>query len=330
MTISEATFDDEAELERWTFANSRTFFGDSILVPKFRITTPSGKHGIPDGFVFNFVQRSWWVVECELLAHGVWPHIAEQITRFVVAIRNPNTLRQVRDKLFEEILTRGHAEAIARDLETDSHRLLQQIELFLEGVRPSLAMFIDDTNQDLTDFCNALDISAAIYRVRKIVVNGRTDYYSPDRNLPAVTTEPAENPQEGASTFEVVEQLGGGEVFGGRNKLYRLQDERVVKIKYSKLYERHQAFWYGINPSSYEQAKAAGCTHLVLVMGTYGFVVLPIETVDDFLETAYVTKNPDDTIRHYHVHVTPPPEVILKGYGNGPDVDVAHIFQAFD
>src|SRR5262245_60574695 len=105
MPISEAEFDNEQELQSWVFGNSSTFFGACSLLRGFRITTPTGKSGVPDGFAFNFTQRRWWVVECELLSHGVWPHIAEQITRFVVAVRNPSTLRQVRDKVFDTLVS---------------------------------------------------------------------------------------------------------------------------------------------------------------------------------------------------------------------------------
>jgi hypothetical protein len=59
VSIADAAFDTEDELQQWAFANWRTFFGNSILLPGIRITTSAGKHGTPDGFVFNFEQRSW-------------------------------------------------------------------------------------------------------------------------------------------------------------------------------------------------------------------------------------------------------------------------------
>jgi hypothetical protein len=121
MTIEDASFDNEAELERWAFNNAQIFFGPSLILPGFRITTPSGKHAVPDGLTFNFSQRAWWIVECELLAHGVWPHIAEQVTRFVVAAHNANTLRQIRDKLFDSILESRQQGSIAAALGTDLH-----------------------------------------------------------------------------------------------------------------------------------------------------------------------------------------------------------------
>lgn len=330
MAISEAAYDSEAELQKWAFQNCKTFFGDCLLLSSFRITTPSGKHGIPDGFVFNFVKRSWWIVECELLAHGVWPHIAEQITRFVVAARNPMTLRQIRDKLFEKILEDNRHAEIAAALKIEPTRLLQQIELFIEGVSPSLAIFIDDTAQDLVDFCDALDLPTEIYRVKKFIVNGAPEFYSPDKNLPAIVFEPEAQRQQGSVVFDVVEELGGGEVVSSRNNCFRLKDGKVIKVQYSKFYDRHNVYWYGINPNSLEKAIGFGCTDFVFIMGDEGFVMLPLSTLSKYTETAYTTENQDGTIRHYHVHITRPPDVVLKGYGNAPDMDIKEYFQTFD
>ena len=64
-------------------------------------------------------------------------------------------------------------------------------------------------------------------------------------------------------------------------------------------------------------------------MGEEGFVVLPLSEIDKYIHTAYVTKNADGTVRHYHVHITPPPDVALKGNENAPDQDVSEWFQTF-
>ncbi len=327
MAIAEADFDREQELENWTFDNISTFFGDCILLSRFRITTPSGKHGIPDGVAFNFSTRQWWIIECELLAHGVWPHIAEQITRYVVASGNESTKRQIRDKLFEEIQEKGIQEKVVQELNTDSSRLLQQLEMFVEGVKPSLAVFIDDTSQDLNDFCDALNVSTEIYRVKKLMVNGSAEYYSPDHNAPAIVTVPEQSSPSGSSIFDVIEQLGGGDLISPRLKCYRLSDGRVVKVQYSKFYDSHQAYWCGINPSSYERAKDAGCTDHLFIMGQDGFVVIPFTVVDEYINTAYITKNSDGSIRHYHVHLSPPPNVTMKEYSKTEDIDVSELFQ---
>jgi hypothetical protein len=329
MAITDATFDNEQELQTWAFANGSTFFGDSLLLPGFRITTPSGKHGVPDGFAFNLAERSWWLVECELLGHGVWPHIAEQITRFVVAAHNSSTLRQVRDKLFETIIEKHQQEAVARLLQTDTCRLLQQLELFVEGVSPSLAIFIDNTNQDLIDCCDALDIPTQIYRVKKFIVNGRPEYYSPDKNMPIVAFDNEAIRQQGSAVFDAIEQLGGGEVVSSRNKCYRLHDGRIVKAQYSKFHDTKRAFWYGINPVAYQQVKSLGCTHFLFIIGDEGFVLLPLDIVDSYLQTANTSTYQDGSVRHYHVYISPAPNTALVGNPSGAAVDVSPYFQAF-
>jgi hypothetical protein len=327
MPITDAAFDAEKELELWVYENIKTFFGPCILLPAFRITTPSGKHGIPDGFVFNFTQRSWWIVECELLQHGVWPHIAEQLTRFVVAGQNQETLRKVRDRLFEEILSKQLQDQIAMLLDTDSTRLLQKLELFVESVPPSLAVFIDDTNKDLNDFCDALDVPTEIYRVKKFIVNGMaTEYYSPDKSVPIKVTAPAETAGASSTIFDAIERLGGGDVVNRRLNVYKLSDGRIAKVQYSKFHEQHQTYWFGISPRPYESAKELGCSILVFVLGEEGFVVVSTSDVDRYLESAYQSKNPDGTIRHFHMYISPAPDVTIRAFTTGEDIDVRDSF----
>jgi hypothetical protein len=208
MAIVEADFDSEKELERWVKNEFSTFLPASVLLDGFLASTPAGKKGVPDGFAFDFDGRQWSVIECELLKHGVWPHIAEQLTRFVVAMKNSATLRIVRDRLFEHIMDSGTAAEVAKQLDCVPERLLQEIELFVEGIRPQFVVFIDTINKDLQDMAAALDAPTLVFRVQKFLVDGRPEYHSPDRNLPTIATEPEEAPGGGATEYDVVEILG--------------------------------------------------------------------------------------------------------------------------
>lgn len=76
MPIVDGEFDNEAELQRWVKANVSVFLQDCLFLDGFRITTTAGKGGVPDGFALNFKSREWYIIESELLSHGVWPHIA--------------------------------------------------------------------------------------------------------------------------------------------------------------------------------------------------------------------------------------------------------------
>lgn len=306
MAIVEVDFDGEAELQAWVRKEFCSFLPATIVLDGARVTTPAGKGGVPDGFAFDFQGRSWYVIENELLHHGVWPHIAEQIVRFVVAMKNPETLRRIRDKLFEHIMKDGGAARIAKELDTIPERLLQQIELFIEGIRPQFVIFIDRTNRDLEDMAHALDAPTSIFRVQKFMVDGKPQYHSPDRNVPIIESEPEE--QTGtASDFEVVEILGGGELLTDsprRFRCYRLTTGEVIHIKRSKFHERDNYYWYGITPSALKNFDECNVTHVVFVMGDFGFVKVPIQVVREYVSHARTTLNLDGSIRHYHCRIS--------------------------
>lgn len=332
MAIVECPFESESELEGWAIQNLTQFLGRCTILGKIQIVTPAGKLSIPDGFAFNFTTREWFVIEAELLVHGVWPHIAEQITRFVVALQNPDTLRKIRDRLFEQLLASGDAVRVSETLGIGVDRLLQKIELFVEAIQPSIVIFIDDANQDLTDFAHALDIPTKIFRIRKFLVDGRAEYYSPDRSAPILETLPESKASEGNQDVDVIEQLGGGVLVSGqgRFKCYRLDDGRVVHIKRSKFHEKNSYYWYGINSNSLEQAYEMGVTDFIFVMGIWGFVVVPIDVVKQFCQSTKVSRNSDGSIRHYHVLISQEPEPELFFSSDVPRIDLsagAHQFQ---
>src|SRR6516164_6940616 len=83
-------FESEEDLEKVVQDNAELLFGsDSIYLPKAMIRTADGAGTVPDGFVVDLVERQWFIVEAELAAHGVWDHIAPQITKQISAARQP-------------------------------------------------------------------------------------------------------------------------------------------------------------------------------------------------------------------------------------------------
>ena len=57
----------EAEIDTWLENNFRDFWPDAIYIPGFMIKTLQGKGGKPDGFIFDPVNRQWFVIENELI-----------------------------------------------------------------------------------------------------------------------------------------------------------------------------------------------------------------------------------------------------------------------
>jgi len=330
MAIVEAAFESEQELQDWVYGKFDSFLPHCFLVPGFQVTTISGKKGVPDGFAFNYDAREWYVVECELLEHGVWPHIAEQITRFVVALQNPATLRKVRDKLFEHVMDEERAGDVAQALGTTSERLHQQLELFIETSQPQVAVFIDDVNRDLQDMAHALDTPTRIFRVQKFLVNGSAEYYSPDRHAPAVESEPSDEGTD--SVYDVIELLGGGslEATVHRFKCYKLSGGDVVHLKRSKFHEANQYYWYGVSTAALGYIRQYSVTHIVFVMGDFGFAKVPMSVVHEFLQHTRVSRNPDGSVRHYHCLISHGPEPELFWSNDQPKQPLTDYFQLFD
>ncbi len=331
MPIIEVQFDNEAELQKWVQANVSFFLKDCFFLDGFRITTSAGKGGVPDGFAINFKTREWYIIESELLAHGVWPHIAEQLTRFVVASQNSGSVCVIRDKAFDFILETGRVNECADQLKTTKERLLQQIEVFLESVPPGFVIFIDDTNQDLLDVVHALEAPTQIFRVRKLVTDGKIEYYSPDHR-PVIDTEPAADLDAGPAMLQTLEQLGGGQLLDTtrRFKCYQTTDGHIVHIKYSKLHEHQNYYWFGITPTAMDSIDELGVTHVVLILGSAGFVAIPVSVLREYLKTARVTRNPDGSVRHYHLLVSREPEPELFWSAETPRYDLSECFSPFD
>ena len=334
MAITEAPFEKEKELHEWAASNIGDFLPGAICIPGFTISTMAGKHGCPDAFAFNLRDREWFVIESELLVHRVWPHIAEQVTRYVVAVQNPLTLRKIRDRLFEHLLEQGSAEEAAKELGTTPERLLQQIEIFIEGTPPEIVVFIDDTNKDLEDMVHALKAGTRVFRIQKFIVNGHPEYHSSDRNAPVIETEGGDEGKASATANEALEALGGAELVASVRgfKCYRLSgDGSIVTVRRSKFYESSNDYWYAISERALDYFEEYGVTHVVFVMAREGLVTVPLSVLEEYFNAAAGTsKNPDGSIRQYHILISPGPESELLTKADAAGISVADSYLAFE
>ena len=330
MAITESNYNSEKALQDWVFSNINTFIPAGNLLNSFQITTASGKNGVPDGFAFDFENKEWYLIECELLSHGVWPHIAEQKTRFVVATKNPDTLRKIRDRLFEHLVNEKITDKACAALNTTLERLHQQIEIFIEGVQPALVVFIDETNRDLNDMMQALDIPTKVFRIKKFMVNNAPEYYSPDKNEPALETDPGD--KGSAKEYDIIEILGGGkiETTTGRFKCYKLDEGPVVYVKKSKYYDTNDYYWYAITPQSLKYIEEYNVSYVVFVMGEFGFAKVPVPIVSEFLKNTGDTKKADGSVKHYHLLISHDPEPELYWSNDRPKFSLGEYFQPFE
>ena len=312
MKVTAEDFALEAEIDQWLESNFTDFWPDAMYLPGFFIKTIQGKKGKPDGFIIDPENRQWFVIENELLRHGVWNHIAEQLIRFVVAINNPDSLSKIRDRLFEEICADEEKMAWAlRVFDTTQVRLMKKIEDFLE-FPPKLLVFIDEVNKDMEQLVSALAIDVDVYHLMKVKDGeGRSSIFSPQlkEKKPAISHETETRSMAKSELILRAIDTIGLEREGSKRgfKWYKSGNGDIVHLKYSKHYERNNIYWYGITPESIIYADEIGITHFGLVIGEEGCVLVDIDTMKRYNSEAKTSPHSDGSVRHYHLFISPGP-----------------------
>lgn len=144
-----APFSDEGELEAVLLENYEYIFGpDSILLPKRLIKSPDGSGTIADAFAIDLQQRKWYLVEAELISHGVWAHIAPQVAKQIVASIQPAT-----KSLLEQLVVDLYKADEAVRVKFDEHGI-QEIDVRsvvgeIFSAAPVVAIPIDSISRDL-------------------------------------------------------------------------------------------------------------------------------------------------------------------------------------
>jgi predicted small metal-binding protein len=97
---------DEEELEQMVMEHaSEIFGGNSIYLDlKHKIKSKFGVGSIPDGYVITFSNTpQWYIVEVELSSHPLHEHIVSQISKFISALKNPNTQTEIVSAIYNEV-----------------------------------------------------------------------------------------------------------------------------------------------------------------------------------------------------------------------------------
>lgn len=128
LSIERLEFNAEKELHDWVEENIQSFFGDEVFYVKgFQISTKRNKNAVPDGFILDLKNSSWTIIESELLKHGVWDHIAEQIMRFIIASKSEKSKKKIRNGFFERIDAPETLELVSRKNKVSISRIIQKI-----------------------------------------------------------------------------------------------------------------------------------------------------------------------------------------------------------
>lgn len=114
---------------------------------------------------------------------------------------------------------------------------------------------------------------------------------------------------------DVLQLLGGsaGRAGSHRYQTHRLHDGRIVNIKYSR--PQRDYYWFGVHASLWEDCEKCGVTHLILVLGQFGFAAIPATAIKEYLTQASFSPKDDGTVRHYHVLISKEPNLELFAFG---------------
>ena len=319
--FSVESFDREHEIDDWLEGNFKDYWPNAIYLKGFKIKTPHGKGGIPDGFILDPKNNQWFVIENELLRHGVWTHIAEQLVRFVVASNHPESVQKIRDRVFEQLTSDDAILDNALSLfGVREVKLLTAIEKLLE-YPPKLLVFIDEVNEDLHQLVRALAIDTELYTLMKIKdKEDNISIFSPTLKEKKPVIETENSVKVGSAkitTISTIEKLGL-ELEGNRRgfKWYKMPDGKLIHLKYSKFYERNETFWYGVKPSNFEVAKENGIDRFGFITSDEGVLIVETNELVRYCETARKSTWENGEIKHFHIFISAPPEPTLFQYGS--------------
>lgn len=101
------SYKSEKELENIASKHTKEIFGDEtiFLDIKKKVTSAEGISGIPDGFLIDFKNNKFYIIEFELSTHDVVSHISNQVTRFRIAVNNISTREDLAKEFHNKIVT---------------------------------------------------------------------------------------------------------------------------------------------------------------------------------------------------------------------------------
>lgn len=202
----QAPFSSEEELENVVVENAESIFGpSSIYFPKTLFKTGDGAGTIPDGFVIDPSSRQWFVVEAELAKHGVWTHIAPQVTKQVIAATQPISKQLIIELAVERIRDDASLREKFTELGIeviDIRRVLAEIL----DTKPIVGMPIDAVSRDLQEWATTLKNEVKLWIVKKYVEFGRAYnvlYEVPEEYRPVLDTQDKNDAGLGLTRYEV-------------------------------------------------------------------------------------------------------------------------------
>lgn len=98
-------YQNENDLERMVVEHATEIFGNDTVYfdLKRKISSKSGFGTIPDGYVIDLKQDKLYLIEVELISHSLKRHVLPQITNFIMALDNEQTVSKLVEEFYKEL-----------------------------------------------------------------------------------------------------------------------------------------------------------------------------------------------------------------------------------
>jgi hypothetical protein len=148
--------ENEEKLAEIVKEHSKEIFweGSLFFENKKKIISKSGKGTKPDGYLIDFLDDDWWVIEVELSSHSI-EHVVSQLSKFITATKNPLTQKEITDTLHSDIENDPIKEAFVKKRmgseQKDIHKLLSTI---IERGPKGTVVVVEKLRQEIKEICN--------------------------------------------------------------------------------------------------------------------------------------------------------------------------------
>jgi hypothetical protein len=275
----EDSFKNEEEIESIVLENSEYLFGpSSFTINKSLIKTFDGFGTIPDAFALSIDDRKWYIVEVELAHHSFWNHIVPQVTKQILAAKQPKSRMLLIEKAFELYKSNTSVREIFDLLEikeADAFKIIQEIV----NKDPIIALPIDNVTNDMYTWASEQKSIVKIWTIKKYrEVSNPSDiiFEFPSDYKASVDTEEETDDLRSFNKYDVTIEdlvtskiLSIGEVLylkykpkNGEQKSYSAEilDDYTIRIDSETFNAPSYAALYCINKSGSERKTVNGWT----------------------------------------------------------------------
>lgn len=162
-------YGSEAELEKIVEENYEYLFGPSAFyLTKTLIRTSDGIGTIPDGFAIDLEKKKWYIVEVELMHHSVWSHIVPQVTKQIIASKQPKTKDLLIELSVKQYQYDPYTKEKVDDLGIEEIHFRKVVSDILD-TEPIIGIPIDGKTDDISDWANTLGYTVKLWVINKFV-----------------------------------------------------------------------------------------------------------------------------------------------------------------